>query len=159
MRNSNNLYLGKSGQFAIMAEFLARGWNTCTPDVDVGDDVLVLEDRAGQFKRVQVKTASATPKSKGYSALFNISLAQLGKSISPEIHYVFMVRHKDKWANMLIINRDTLNDLYESLNIGSVSKDKNLMIHISFEGKTVTCSNVDFSSFIDNFSEFPPIEH
>ena len=47
----------------------------------------------------------------------------------------------------------------EFLNIGSVSKDKNLMIHISFEGKAVTCSNVDFSSFIDNFSEFPPIEH
>ena len=53
-----NLYLGKSGQFAIMSKFLARGWNTCTPDVDVGDDVLVLEDRQGQFKRVQVKTAT-----------------------------------------------------------------------------------------------------
>jgi hypothetical protein len=42
MSKRYNLYLGKSGQFAIMAEFLARGWNTCTPDVDVGDDVLVL---------------------------------------------------------------------------------------------------------------------
>ena len=155
----NNLYLGKSGQFAIMAEFLARGWNTCTPDVDVGDDVLVLEDRAGQFKRVQVKTATATEKNNGYSALFNISLAQLGKSISLEIHYVCMVRHKDKWANMLIVNRDTLNDLYESFNIGSVSKDTNLLLHISFDDQSVKCSDIDFSSYVDNFSEFPHLEH
>ena len=77
MNQRMNLYLGKSGQFAIMAEFLARGWNTCTPDVDVGDDVLVLEDRAGQFKRVQVKTASSTERINGYGALFNISIAQL----------------------------------------------------------------------------------
>lgn len=80
MSKRYNLYLGKSGQFAIMAEFLARGWNTCTPDVDVGDDVLVLEDRAGQFKRVQVKTASAVERNNGYSAQFSIPLFRKMKS-------------------------------------------------------------------------------
>ena len=70
-----------------------------------------------------------------------------------------MVRHEDKWAKMLIIKRARLNDLYESFNIGSVSKEKNLMLHISFQGKEVKCSDVDFSSYVDDFSEFPPIEH
>ena len=72
MTKKYNLYLGKSGQFVIMSEFLARGWNTCTPDVDVGDDVLILEDRQGQFKRVQVKTATAIQRNNGYSVQFNI---------------------------------------------------------------------------------------
>ena len=91
--------------------------------------------------------------------MFNISIAQLEKTISPEIHYVFMVRHEDKWAKMLIIKRARLNDLYESYNIGSVSKEKNLMLHISFQGKEVRCSDVDFLPYVDDFSEFPHIEH
>ena len=43
MSKRKNLYLSKSGQFAIMAEFLERGWNTCTPDVDVGTMYLCLK--------------------------------------------------------------------------------------------------------------------
>ena len=159
MNKKYNLYIGKAGQFAIMSEFLARGWNTCTPDVDVGDDVLVLEDRKGQFKRVQVKTATAIEKNNGYSARFNIPLAQLQLSISPEIHYVFMVRRDYKWVKTLIIRRDTLNNLYELSAIGSTIKDKTLMLYISFQVNDVKCSDVDFSQFVDNFSEFPDISH
>ena len=102
-----------------MSEFLARGWNTCTPDVDVGDDVLVLEDRKGQFKRVQVKTASATERKNGYSVQFNIPIKQLRQSIAPEIHYVFMVRRDYKWVKTLIIRREILNSLFESSYIGA----------------------------------------
>ena len=75
-----------------MSEFLARGWNTCTPDVDVGDDVLVLEDSNGQFKRVQVKTASTVPLKNGYSVQFNVPLKQLSARVTPELHYVFSRR-------------------------------------------------------------------
>lgn len=159
MSKKYNLYLGKSGQFAIMSEFLARGWNTCTPDVDVGDDVLVLEDRQGQFKRVQVKTATAIERNNGYSAQFYIPLKQLEQSISPEIHYVFMVRHENKWAKTLIINREILNSLFESLDIGANVKGKNLVLYISFQDKEVKCSKADFAPFVDDFSEFPDILH
>jgi hypothetical protein len=157
MSKRYNLYLGKSGQFAIMAEFLARGWNTCTPDVDVGDDVLVLEDRAGQFKRVQVKTASAVERNNGYSAQFNIPLEQLSLPISPEIHYVFMVRYKNKWINTLIIKRDYLDKMYNSKPYAEVKK--NWVMYISFQGNDIKCFNVDFAQFVDDFSEFPDISH
>ena len=159
MSNRQNLYLGKSGQFAIMAEFLARGWNTCTPDVDVGDDVLVLEDRAGQFKRVQVKTSTAIERTNGYSAKFNIPLKQLSLPISPEIHYVLMVRRKYKWANTLIINREILNELFELSKIGSSENGKNLILYISFQNDSTKCKDVDFSIFEDDFSAFPDIIH
>ena len=158
MSKKYNLYLGKAGQFFIMSEFLARGWNTCTPDVDVGDDVLVLEDRAGQFKRVQVKTASAIVRNNGYSVQFNIPIEQLRLPITPEIHYVLMVRHQNKWANTLIINRESLFDLYKSLPISKVTQ-KSWTIYISFKEKKVTCFDVDFSIFEDDFSAFPDIIH
>ncbi len=157
MSKKYNLYLGKSGQFAIMAEFLARGWNTCTPDVDVGDDVLVLEDRAGQFKRVQVKTASAVERTNGYSAKFNVPLEQLSLPISPEIHYVFMTRYKNKWVNTLIIKRDYLNNMYNSKPY--TEPKKSWVLYISFQDNEIKCIDVDFSPFVDDFSEFPDISH
>ena len=153
-----NLYLGKSGQFAIMSEFLARGWNTCTPDVDVGDDVLVLEDKQGQFKRVQVKTATVIERNNGYSAQFNVPLRQLGEAISPEIHYVFMVRRNNKWAHTLIITREILNNMFRTSQIGSVV-NTSLILYVSFQDKKIECSKVDFAPFIDDFSEFPDILH
>jgi hypothetical protein len=39
MSHKYNLYLGKAGQQAVMSEFLVRGWNVATPEVDIGDDI------------------------------------------------------------------------------------------------------------------------
>ena len=158
MTKKFNLYLGKAGQFSIMSEFLARGWNTCTPDVDVGDDVLVLEDSKGQFKRVQVKTASAVQRKNGYTVQFNVPLKQLRARITPDIHYVFMIRHQHKWVNTMIIRRKELYGMFQLSQIGTVAED-HLMLYVSFQDKTATCSKVDFTSFIDDFSAFPDIPH
>ena len=117
-----------------MSEFLVRGWNTCTPDVDVGDDVLVLEDRKGEFKRVQVKTSTATVRNNGYSVQFHIPLKQLRQYISPEIHYVFMTRHQDKWVNTMIIRRKDLYEMYKSAQIGVAASD-NLALYLTFKDK------------------------
>jgi PD-(D/E)XK endonuclease len=65
MSKKYNLYLGKAGQFAVMSHFLMRGWNVAVPEVDVGDDLLVVEDKKGIFFRVQVKTAQAVERNKG----------------------------------------------------------------------------------------------
>ena len=141
-----------------MSEFLARGWNTCTPDVDVGDDVLVLEDKSGQFQRVQVKTACAKERTKGYTVQFNVPMEQLSLPIAPELHYVFMVRYKDKWANTLIIRRKVLLQIYESLYSYS-ENEGNWVMYISFQDEKVLFKKVDLSPFIDDFSAFPNIPH
>ena len=49
MSKKFNLYLGKAGQLAAMSYFLMRGWNVATPEVDVGDDLFVVEDKKGIF--------------------------------------------------------------------------------------------------------------
>ena len=48
-------YLGMAAHYAAMSEFLIRGYNVAIPAVDVGDDVLVIDDGQGTVSRVQVK--------------------------------------------------------------------------------------------------------
>ena len=153
-----NLYLGKAGQLVTMSEFLARGWNVATPEVDVGDDLFVVEDKKGLFQRVQVKTAQAIERLDSYSVQFNIPLHQLEAAIAPEIYYVLLVRKQNKWSDLLIIPRKTLWGLYEEHQIGTIVKN-NLMLYMSFKKPFVTCSKVDFTPFMDNFEDFPIIEH
>ena len=52
MGERNSLYLGRAGQLAVMSEFVARGWNAAIPEVDVGDDILVIRDEDGSFSRM-----------------------------------------------------------------------------------------------------------
>ena len=52
-------HLGRAGQFAAMAEILARGWNVAIPEVDTGDDVFVAQDDGARLTRVQLKTLAA----------------------------------------------------------------------------------------------------
>lgn len=41
MSQKQNLYVGRAGQMAVMAEFLLRGWNVALPEVDIGEDIFV----------------------------------------------------------------------------------------------------------------------
>ena len=88
MSKKYNLYLGKAGQLATMSYFLLRGWNVATPEVDVGDDLFVVEDKKGIFYRVQVKTAQPVSRKIGFGAKFSVPLKQLQKEIDPEVYYV-----------------------------------------------------------------------
>lgn len=52
MPNQEHLFTGKAGQMAVMAEFLLRGYNVAVPEVDIGDDVLVVKDGDAEYSRV-----------------------------------------------------------------------------------------------------------
>ena len=158
MSKKYNLYLGKAGQHAIMSEFLILGWNTCIPDIDIGDDIIVIEDKKGEFRRIQVKTSTATLRKDGYSVQFNIPLKQLSQYIYPEIHYVFMIRHQNKWVNTIIIKRNDLYNMYRSSQLGIANGDS-LTLYLTFKGNKVMCKKVDLTPFIDDFSAFPKITH
>lgn len=164
MSQKNNLYLGKAGQLVVMSYFLMRGWNVATPEVDVGDDLFVIEDAKGIFYRVQVKTANATDRLNSYSAQFKVPIPQLQKKIDPEIYYVFVVCKNYQWSDRLVIPRKDLFELFNDSAIGTVA-EKSLLVYFSFENdKTtkklkVTCSGVDVTQFLDNFADFPVIQH
>lgn len=158
MGERNSLYLGRAGQLAVMSEFVARGWNAAIPEVDVGDDILVIRDEDGSFSRIQVKSSSSTPRSYGYSARFHVPTEQLRQPQIPELTYVFAVRHEEKWTDFVVIRREELFDLYELHDLGGKSK-KGIILTLQFEKEGVICSKVDFSPFLNDFSAWPFIDH
>ena len=159
MSKKFNLYLGKAGQLATMSYFLARGWNVATPEVDVGDDIFVIEDKKGIFYRVQVKTSQAVErKGENYSVRFNLPLAQLEAEITPEIYYVFVVYRNSEWAEKIIISRQDLDDYCKTYGIGSVYKE-NIVLYFAFRDGKIFCSDVDMTQFKNNFENFPTIVH
>jgi hypothetical protein len=158
MSKKTNLYVGKAGQFAAMSEFLMRGWNVAVPEVDIGDDIFVVRDENGEFVRVQVKTATAQKRSDNFSAQFSLPLAQLDRTFVPELVYCFLIRHNNKWLPPLLINRSDLREKYRVDGLGTPTSDK-LLLYFSCQKERITCSNVDLSSYANNFSLFPDIEH
>ena len=91
-KSSEDLYFGRSGQLATMAEFLSRRSNVAIPEVDVGEDIFVVADKDNEVTRVQVKAANARQTQNGYFAQFKLPLKQLREPDDPRLVYVFVVR-------------------------------------------------------------------
>lgn len=153
-----NLYTGRAGHLAVMAELLLRGWNTAIPEVDIGDDIFVVRDSDGNMHRVQVKTATAEPRKYGYSAEFYLPLSQLRTPIRPEITYIFVTRRDDRWGDFVVINRETLNKEYYQQGIGSENKGR-LKLWLCFRGTSIICSQSDLSQYRNDWVRHFPIIH
>lgn len=156
--NLSNLYTGKAGHLAVMAELLLRGWNTAIPEVDVGDDIFVVHDKNGDMRRVQVKTAIAKLWKYGHSAQFNLPLSQLQREINPDIIYIFATRLEDYWGDFVVIGKEDL-ERYRQDDMGSESGDR-LVLYLRFEGKSIICSEHNLSHHRNNWDTyFPVITH
>lgn len=153
----NNQYLGKAGHLFVMSEFLARGWNVAIPEVDVGDDILVLEDSSGNLAKVQVKTSNATTRKDGFSAMFQVNLIRLKKLIDVLSYYVFIVRINDSWGQPILITQSTLLDFITN-NIGTRYGDT-ITLYFSYTKDEIICSNINLSKYINNYQDFPVLQH
>lgn len=158
MTKKNNQYLGKAGHLFVMSEFLARGWNVAIPEVDVGDDILVLEDATGNLSKVQVKTANVTKRKEGYSAQFQLNYTNLNNVVRVPTYYVLVVRVEDNWAKPLIISQNALLGYVQNDQMGSRHQDT-ITLYVAYTPQTVTCSNIDLSIYLDNYQDFPTIVH
>jgi hypothetical protein len=158
MPTRQNLYVGRAGQLAVMAELLWRGWNTALPEVDVGDDVFVVKDDSGELSRVQVKTATARAQKGGYSATFKVALRQLRRPRTPDLAYVFAIRGASGWEPFVVIGRDVLLEEHEARGIGSVSQGSVVFRFVLSAGR-LTCSGRDFTQYRDDWTRWPVLSH
>lgn len=108
-------HLGRAGQFAAMAEILARGWNVAIPEVDTGDDVFVAQDDGTRLTRVQVKTTVATLENGGWRAktIMLPSKQFMREDEEVPLTYAFAVRIDGRWE-FIVVARDTLRDLWRA---------------------------------------------
>lgn len=153
-------YLGRAGHLATMAEFLVRGYNVAIPEVDEGDDVFVVHGRSGELHRVQIKTASpqrSLTRSAGFSAQFNVGMAQLETPRAPDLKYVFTVRHEQRWAAWLHLTRRELFELHRQQRVGSRSRDR-VIVRVTFRDGSTTCNGVDLTAHRDAWDHYwPPL--
>lgn len=157
IENRKKLYLGKAGQLYIMSEFLARNWNVAIPEVDVGDDVLILQDATHDFYPLQVKTANHVKKQYGYSAQFNVPVKQL--ELDNSLHFVFVVRFAESWStSIVIIPRFELLILCQQQKLGVPNQNGNLTLYFRYytmdEKTTIQCQKEDFTKYDKKYPTF-----
>lgn len=154
-----SLYTGKSGQLAVMAEFVSRGYNVAVPEVDVGDDLFVVRDEDGELSRVQVKTANAREMTDGgHTATFKVPRRQLETPHRPEMNYVFAVRRDDRWDDFLVIERKSLYDLHAVHEIGT-EFDGSVVFALIFSNDDVSCKGQSLRAYRNDWSRWPRIRH
>jgi hypothetical protein len=151
------LYTGRSGQLAVMAQFLHRGYNVAIPEVDRGDDIFVVRDVDGALTRIQVKAANGRGTRRRY-AQYKVPLVQLKKSRTPELYYIFAIYYEGEWQDYVVIPRQDLDDLRVQHGIGKV-QGNNLFLRLSFSDSDVLCSGHDLQRYRDNWNHWPVIQH
>lgn len=159
MSTKRNHYTGRSGQLAVGAEFLRRGYNVAVPEVDRGDDLYVLDEASGDLARVQVKAALARGKTI-LGGSFNLSMAQLRRPHLPELYYVLAFHHHGVWRDFLVIPRRELYGLWARHHIGHLTDGgRRLVLHVSLPNGGAQCSNTSLSHYLANWQRWPEVEH
>ncbi|NJK33388.1 MAG: hypothetical protein HC927_13855 [Deltaproteobacteria bacterium] len=96
-------HFGRAGEFFAMSEVLLRGWNVAVPVVDVGDDVLIIDDNDKTTLRVQVKSSRVNKDDK---VQFTLSRKQLRSDHPVELVYMLMLREAERWRFLVIPRQD-----------------------------------------------------
>ncbi|HRI64733.1 MAG TPA: hypothetical protein PK156_10840 [Polyangium sp.] len=164
--SKQHAYTGRAGQFAVMAEFIIRGYNVAMPEIDIGDDIFVVKDSTGDLSRIQVKTAiGKAQKTPGCcSAQFNIGYSHLKTARKPEITYVFVARIADRWSEFVVIPRQELYSLRELKKVGSLTPSQktgkqNLVVTLAFKPDDVICSKQSLQQYRNCWDAWPIIDH
>ena len=155
---TKDLFTGRAGEFAVLSEFLIRGYNVAVPSIDLGDDVLVIKDHQddAEIARVQVKTAIGTRREYGYSATFSTKYEQLITPLTPELHYVFIARVRDRWKDMLLIPREDLDEAHRDRGIGSRSGKQSRLVtfYFRFHADKVRCKDDDLQKYRNAWEKY-----
>jgi hypothetical protein len=142
-----------------MAEFLHRELNVAIPEVDLGDDIVVVRDDNDQITRVQVKTANAADlREPGrFTATFSIPLDQLEKG--PQyLVYAFVVRRGDRWEEFVIVRRSILYELHTRHSLGSPDGQGRLTLALSFSQNEIGNKGLNLQAFRSLFAPWPPLD-
>lgn len=156
IKGTESLYKGKAGQLYIMSLLLALGWNVAMPEVDTGDDIFVVKDKSGDFRKVQVKTTYSAIKQgdEKLKVKFNIPGKQLLLEQPVELVYIFVVLlGANFYPDVLVIERNQLE-----YSLGLLKKKVtpgNINFYLEFDGNEVFSQSLNMTEYKNNFSAFP----
>ena len=93
-----------------------------------------------------------------FSGQCNVSLKNLRNISNILVHYIFIVRINNRWSKSLIVRQDYLLDHFENNKVGIEHKGI-IIFYISFIEEKVEYSGQHFSKYLQDFTDFPQIEH
>ena len=167
-------YVGYAGQLDVMAELSMRGYNVAAPGVDIGDDVLVLNEDTGKIDRVQVKTArkhtkSSSNKKNRLIYEFLVHKPRITENLSkagsdPYFIFAMLSIGWPKYWTFVIISKSVLAHLVKENDLGTKSSRPE-QIRLSIEIDSV--GNISFfkkrnvkislNAYKNDWTHWPPI--
>jgi hypothetical protein len=171
-----NIYIGKAGQLAVMAELAFRGYNVSLPEIDKGDDIFVVNDITRELWRIQVKGATPQQRNGNYQVvILEKQITTKPKDKSPDLHFVFALRttiESDMYGDVaawrfVVMTREQLRtyiDERESVGkkLGSLKKkDLRRTLGITFDKKTgeARCSRTSWGKHVGDWTAWPFLDH
>jgi hypothetical protein len=162
-RGTEDSFIGRAAQLAVMAELMRRLCNAAIPEIDLGTDVFAFKDDRAEVVRIQVK-ACTSPYSyadgSGYSARFALPMKQFQRlDDRPQVFYALAVLRDEKWIDFLIVSRARLQGYFYGKNkFGSYSKKNDeLTITIEFRAE-VKCSGQELTDCRNAWNSLPPLK-
>lgn len=149
-------HIGKAGHLAVMSELALRGYNVAMPEIDIGDDIFVVNDSSGAMWRIQVKTSSETKQKNSSRYQFRTRLSSITTPQTPDLHFVFVMRHQDRWR-YAVVDRSVLNNYVAANNLGSQHNGfLQIAMTLSNAGQ-LTASGITLTHHLENWATWPPL--
>jgi len=138
-------FIGRGGEYAVMAELLFRGFNVSLMSVDKGIDIVASNDHNRYF-HIQVKTA--TLSNGGYR--FTIDRATFSRVHASNTLYVLVLRLK-KSCDFIVMPSSQIRTFMDISVIGGAQK---LSLGIKLEGRKYILNNKqDITNFANSFGQ------
>jgi hypothetical protein len=162
-RGTDDVFTGRAGQMAVMAELLRLRCNVAIPEVDVGTDVFAFKDDREEVVRIQVKACTAPhayADGAGYSAKFALPMKQFRRlDDRPPLYYALAVLRDGRWADFIVISRSRLQSSYNGKTKFGHDNKTNDDLELTIEFRTdVQCSGQDLTNCRNGWTSLPPLE-
>lgn len=125
----DTLYIGKAGEYAVLSELVARGYNACIMTIDEGVDIVASKDNI--FYYVQVKTRYFDENGR---VSFQIPVKSFERVQNGKVVYILVAREAIGVHRYFIFHQDEIKRLDVD---GYIEKtDANYNIKLSFDSIT-----------------------
>ena len=152
----SSAFVGKAGHLAVMSEFAFRGYNVAMPEIDLGDDVFVVNDKTGSLWRIQVKTSRSRVQKKSEAFQFRIRDTAITTPQSPDLHFVFVMRSATGWR-YLVLQRSVLQNYVVANKLGSLRKGyRRIYVTVTTAG-VATSAGLGLSHHLGDWSHWPAL--
>ncbi|MCT4655480.1 MAG: hypothetical protein N4A65_06700 [Cohaesibacter sp.] len=147
-QTTNKDFIGKAGEFSVMAELLFRGFNASFMTVDDGIDVVASKD--GHYFHIQVKTS--TQRSNG-SFQCTIRKNSFNKHDNRNTFYVLVLRYFKKhqpYLDYVILSSSQIDNFVSN---GTINSNNTISFNMHFEKDKLLLGRLrtDLSFFLNRF--------